>query len=509
MGTRAKRLEYLALPLTFALGAFSLLMLTANNYGIFTDELYFFACVQHLDFGYVDHPPFIAWITRLSMVFGQSLFTLRLFPALACAGSVVITALIARALGGKWFAVSLASLSILCGTVFWVMFSYVSPNAYDILFITLVSYLVILILQKESGSLWIALGVVVGVGMNTKYTMIVFAFGLVVGILLTSQRRMLRTRYPYIAAVIALAMFIPHVLWQVFNDWPTREFIHNAAAKNLNLSLFAILRQLVFAANPLLFPLWGIGLIELARRATPASMRPLAIAIVVFGGVYFMNHLKFYYFLPILPLLLAAGSVALERWIDTGRRGWWRTAVVVPIVLLGVATLPFGLPMLPVDLFVSYARMWGLEEKIQMEHSDAKTIPGYFGQRIGWADFAQSVASVYHAIPDSDRAECGILGFHYGEAGAIDYFGPALGLPKAIGRHMSYWLWGPRQYSGKILIVMVSGKARIEPYFRSATLCATYEFPYVDDENRVKRIYLCRDSKEPLPTLWQRLKEYK
>jgi len=150
MEMRAKRLESLAMPFALALGAFSLVMLTANNYGIFTDELYFYAGAQHLDFGYVDHPPFIAWITRLSMVLGQSLYALRLFPALACAGSVVITALIARALGGKRFAASLASLSILNGAVFWVMFSYVSPNAYDILFITLASYLVILTLQKES-----------------------------------------------------------------------------------------------------------------------------------------------------------------------------------------------------------------------------------------------------------------------------------------------------------------------------------------------------------------------
>jgi hypothetical protein len=437
-----------------------------------------------------------------------STYALRLFPALAGAGSVVVTALIARALGGKRFAASLASLSILCGAVFWVMFGYDSPNAYDILFVTLASYLFILVLQKPSGPLWIALGVVVGVGMNTKYTMIVFAFGLVVGILLSSQRRLLRTRDPYIAVAIALTMFIPHVLWQIFNDWPTREFIRNAAAKNLNLSLFTIVRQLAFATNPLLLPLWVAGIIELARRTRPVSMRPLAIAIVVFYVVYLMNHSKFYYFLPALPLLLAAGSVALDRWTEAGKRRWWRTAVVVPIVLLGAATLPFGLPMLPVDSFISYAQIWGLGEKVHMEHNDAKSIPGYFGQRIGWAEFSETVASVYRTLPDSDRAKCGILGFHYGESGAVDYFGPALGLPKTIGRHMSYWLWGPRQYSGKVMIVIVSGKARAESFFHSVTLCATYEFPYVDDENRIKRIYVCRDSKEPLPKLWQRLKEY-
>jgi hypothetical protein len=178
------------------------------------------------------------------------------------------------------------------------------------------------------------------------------------------------------------------------------------------------------------------------------------------------------------------------------------------MVSMGIASLPFGLPVLPIESFVSYARLWGLGEKIQMERNDSKVVPGYFGQRIGWAEFAQTVASVYHSLPDSDRVECGILGFHYGESGAIDYFGPALGLPKAIGRHMSYWLWGPRECSGKVMIVIISGGGHVEPYFRTVKLSATYEFPYVDDPTRVKRIYICRDSMEPLPKLWRRLQEY-
>ena len=359
------------------------------------------------------------------MVLGQSLYALRLFPALACTGSVIITALIARSLGGKRFAVSLAALSILCGAVFWGMFSYVSPNAYNILLVALAAYFFILAMQKK---IEVTLDHAECCGRRRdehNYTMIVFAFGLVVGILLTSERKIFRSRYPYIAAVIAFAMFIPHVFWQIFNDWHTREFIRNAAAKNLDLSLFAILR-------------------------------PLAIAIVVFGIVYFMNHSKFYYFLPYcrcfwLPALLLS--------IEGQRRGG-----------------DDGSGQLP--LFRLSCWVWRCPSSVYPCFRSIRLFPMH-----GCGDW-EKIFKWDTATPKQFRD---IL-----DSGSV-----------------RYWLWGPRQYSGKILIVMVSGEARIEPYFRLVTLCATYEFPYVDDENRIKRIYVCRDSKVPLPKLWQRLKECK
>jgi 4-amino-4-deoxy-L-arabinose transferase-like glycosyltransferase len=500
--------KYLLLPLAFALVLFTLLMLTANNHGIFQDELYYIACAEHLAFGYVDHPPFVAWVTRLSLLFGSSLYVLRVLPALAGSGTVILAALIARALGGSRFASAFASLTLLCGFAFLVMFGMVSVNAYDIFFVTLASYVFILTLQKESVHRWILLGVVVGLGLNTKLSMLVFAFGLFVGLVLMPERRLFRTRYPYIAAAVAFALYFPHILWQVIHGWPTVEFIRLAHEKNLDIAVLGLFGQLAFTLNPFLLPVWLIGLVELLRHRISTSLRPLGIAIVVYFVVYLMNRSKFYYLIPPIPLLLAAGAVTLERWTDATKKRWVRMAAIIPIVTLGVATLPFGLPILSIESFVAYARFLGVAEKIQTERNDAKVIPGYFGERIGWDAYAQRVASVYHALPDSDRAECGILGYHYSDAGCIDYFGPALGLPKAISRHESYWLWGPREYSGKVMIVLISGPGRIDRFFGTVKLCATYEFPYVDGQNRVKRIYLCRDPKEPMPKLWQRIKEF-
>jgi hypothetical protein len=442
------------------------------------------------------------------LLFGSSLYVLRVLPALAGSGTVILAALIARALGGGRFASAFASLSLLCGFAFLVMFGMVSVNAYDIFFITLASYIFTLTLQKQSGHLWVLLGVVVGSGLNTKLSMLVFAFGLFVGLVLMPERRLFRTRYPYIAAAVAFALYLPHILWQVVHGWPTVEFIRLAHEKNLDISVPGLIGQLAFTMNPFLLPVWLAGSMELLRHKISMSLRPLGIAIIVYFVVYLMNRSKFYYLIPPIPVLLAAGAVTLERLTEAHRKKWIRTAALIPIVSLGVATLPLGLPILSPESFVAYARFMGLAEKLQSERNDAKVIPGYFGERIGWDKYAQTVASVYHSLPDSDRAECGILGYHYSDAGCIDYFGPALGLPKAISRHESYWLWGPREYSGKVMIVLISGPGSVGRFFGSVKLCATYEFPYVDGQNRVKRIYLCRDPKEPMPKLWQRIKEF-
>jgi hypothetical protein len=163
---------------------------------------------------------------------------------------------------------------------------------------------------------------------------------------------------------------------------------------------------------------------------------------------------------------------------------------------------------LPIDSFVSYARTLGFSRSIQTEHNESRLVPGYLGQRIGWREFAQTDAAVYHALPDSDRARCAILGFHYGESAAIDYFAHKFDLPKVIGRHNSYWLWGLGATTGEVQLVMVSVMARVEPYFRHVQWVASYEFPYVDGLFRVHNIFLCRDLVMPVPEWWRQLQTF-
>lgn len=501
--------EYLYAPIALAFAAFTLLIITANNYGIFSDELYFYACAEHLQFGYVDHPALVAWATRLNILFGKSLYVLRIFPSLAFSASIVLTAVIANKLGGGRFASFLASLSVVCGFVFWAIFGYFSMNSFDVLFISLAAYLFVLILQKESLRLWIILGIVVGLGLNTKMTMAVFSFSLFAGILLTNKRRVLLTRQPYIAAIIAFLMFLPNILWQAANNWATLEFIRQASDKNLDISIAGLIGQLSFSTNIFLLPVWIAGIVRFFRNSSPISLRPLGVTVIVFFAVYSIGNSKFYYLLPAMPLLMASGSAAFERWTSEKRK-WLRIALVVPVVLAGLLTLPFGLTILPIETFAAYSNLFNLGNKMQTENNEAKMIPSFYGQRFSWYELAQKTAEVYYSLPVKERAECGILGFHYSDAGCIDYFGSELGLPKAMSRHMSYWLWGPTPgYSGKTTIIIVSGDARVEKYFKSTLLAATYKFRYIEGSNGLKRIYICRDLIDPIPILWQKIQTYR
>lgn len=495
-------------PVTIAFVAFAAWMITATNYGIFTDELYFHSCAEHLDFGYVDHPPFVAWVMRLSMLLGDSLVAIRLFPALAGAGTIMLAGFIARALGGSRSSERLASLSILLGMVFWVIFGYASPNAYDIFFVTLASYAFVRSLLAVGSNPWILLGVAVGLGLNSKLSMAVFACGLAAGLLLTPHLRLLRTPSPYIAAAIALVMVAPQLIWQAVHGWPTLEFVLEARQKNVDQLTLVLLWQIAFVTNPFLVPLWIAGAWGFVRAQGSGPGRPLGIAILAYVVVYLLAQSKFYYFLPVIPALFAAGAVTLEGWTAVRRR-WLRASILAPAVLLALVMLPFGLPILPIESFASYAKFWQLAKQTEMERDDPKNIPGYFGQRIGWAAFVDTVAFVYYSLPDSERAACGIMGFHYGESGAIDYFGPARGLPASIGRHESFWLWGPGDYTGEIMILLMSGDTHVEGYFRSVELRTVYTFPYTEGSFGVKRIYVCRDPVAPLREMWPSMKEYR
>lgn len=256
-----QRFQYFSIPGILAVTAFALQMFTANSYGFFPDEFYYIACAKHLASGYVDHPAMVALWTKLSLLFGNSIYALHFLPALAGVGTIILTARITLVLGGSRFAASLAALAVLDGTVFWVMFGFMSVNAFDIFMVTLTGYLFIMALQNPSTPRWLLVGIAAGVGLNTKMTMLVFGFGLLAGLLFSSRRKLLLTWPPYIAALCAIFLFVPFLIWQAIHDWPTLEFIRNAALhKNLDLTLTQFFLALTVSLGPLILCISAIGL---------------------------------------------------------------------------------------------------------------------------------------------------------------------------------------------------------------------------------------------------------
>jgi hypothetical protein len=489
-------------------------LVTANTYGLHTDEYYYIACAYHPAFGYVDHPAFVAWITRAGLLLGTSPYALHLLPALAGAATLLLTAAIVRILGGKNFAAVFSVLSLLSGMYFWVVAGFISMNIYDIFWVSLAAYTCIRILQSPSLSWWLVLGVVIGIGANTKTTMFVFAAGLAAGLLLTRERRFLKTRGPYLTAAIAVVLTAPFLFWQAANHFPTLEFIRNvSASKNAAIVPLNFLLQVIIATGIVTAPVWIAGFCSLFRNRDHGSLRALGAGVAVFILLYLVNKSKFYYIIPVFPLLFAAGAVTVERWTEFRHR-WLRSVFIILCSVTIVVWLPLGIPILPIDTFASYASVMGISKSMKTEnHKEAsghvlRGIPDYFGQRIGCKEFVADVARVYNTIPEREKPDCAIFGKTYAFAGMVDLYGAEYGLPKAISAHNNYWLWGPGASSGNVLIALGADEHYWKWLYDSVTTAAVYEFPYREDNNRDLKIFICRHPKRPFAEIWNDMKTY-
>ncbi|MGB2957900.1 MAG: glycosyltransferase family 39 protein [Bacteroidota bacterium] len=498
--------RFITVPHMAALAFFLLTVFTAGNYGFFGDELYYIACSKHLDFGYVDHPPMVALLTFLSRtLFGETLIGLRILSGLAGAVTVLLSARIARKLGGGPFAESLAALAVCLAPAFPALSSFFSMNPIDVMMCTLVILLFLGVSESTPPRKWILIGIVLGLGLLNKYTFLSFVLALFLGLLATKQRALLRVPWIYLSGGIAFLIFLPHILWQVAHDWPTLEFMSNVTQyKNLSLSPVGFGSQLILLLNPVALPLWIGGIVYILLSKRTREYRFLGWTAILFVSIYLFQNSKSYYVLPVFPFLLASGATATGRLIQKAKSRWVRPAVLVPLVISGLLLLPLAAPVLPVEKFVSYSKALGLWNAIRMETGEGDRLPLHYVLRFGWEELVEEVSKVYHALPEDERRECAILGSWYGPAGAIDHFGPERGLPNAISGRNSYWLWGPGDYTGEVVIAIEFHPDQLREYFGEVEEVAQVQHPY----GVTRTIYLCRKPRAPLKEMWPEAKQF-
>lgn len=270
---------------------------TVRGYGLFRDELYYLASTDHLAWGYVEHPPLsIALLALSRTVLGDSLIATRWLPALAGAATVFIAGLIVRELGGGRRAELLAALAVLIMPTYLAMGHFFSMNGFDIFFWALLSWIAVRVLLRDESRGWLAFGVVAGIGLMNKISVGFLAGGLTLGLVLTSQRSQLLRPQLWLGGIIALLIFLPHLVWQVQNDWPTLEFQSNARAdKNLSLSALDYASEQVLMANPVTLPLWLAGMGGLLFGGRLARLRPLGFVYPVLFVLFVSQAGKAYY----------------------------------------------------------------------------------------------------------------------------------------------------------------------------------------------------------------------
>ena len=481
-------------------------LLTHKGFGYFGDEFYYIACSKRLDWGYVDHPPLSMLLLRLDRwLFADSLLSIRLLPALAGGATVLLTGLLARRLGAGRFAQLLAQVCVLVAPVYLALCHVFSMNAFDVLLWLAAFYILVLIFDGGSPKLWVAFGLVVGLGLQNKISMLFLEFGLVVGSVLTRQRRHFLSGWFWLGGALAGLIFLPYVLWQIPNGWPTLEFMHNARLyKMVKLSFPAYVSGQIVQMHPLTFPVWlaGLGLLTLSktyRRYQTLGWCYLAVLVlfVVTGG-------RIYYLAPAYTMLFAFGALWMEI---TFSNKALRAAVVTLIVAGGLVSLPAVLPVLPVEAHIRYSAALGLKPDSGGERYPVGRLSLYYATMFGWENLVREVARVYQSLPPEDRAKCGIFCMNYHQAGAIDFFGKKYGLPDASSGHNNYYLWGPHS-SWEVGIVISRGPDDLAKLFEKVSQKGFIhdETGYVQPSENDLSIYVVRKLKRPL--LWAQVKHY-
>ncbi|WP_189227760.1 glycosyltransferase family 39 protein [Saccharothrix coeruleofusca] len=470
------------------------LVALAGGYGYHGDELYFVAAGRHLAWGYPDQPPLTPFLAHLmDSIAPGSLAVLRIPAALAAGGTVLFVALIAREMGGRPRAQLIAAVSAAVSGPVLVPGHMLHTTTVDICLSAALAWLVVRVIRTGDARLLLAAGGVLGVGLLNKYQIAVVAVALVVGLAVIGPRRVLRSRWFFGGALLALALWTPNLLWQVANGWPQWEMAKLISERGGNDVRLAFLPLQLLYVSPMLAPLWIAGLVRLLR--TPA-FRFLGAAYLLLAAVFLASAGSPLYLFGAYPALLAAGALAVDDWLERGAAAR-RVAVGVSLAASAAFVAPLALPLVPLD---------------KLSVVPVVELNGLTAEQFGWPELTEAVARVYHGLPEEQRGRAVLVTDNFGEAGALERYGPALGLPEVYSGYRGYGYWGhPREGATTALIVRPAAKA--EPPRWAERSCGelrvvarTYNGQGVENKEHGGRVWLCTGFTASWAALWPEIR---
>lgn len=492
----------LGVLILLALARLALHTLTNGQYGFHRDELATLDDARYLAWGYVTYPPVTPFIGRVALeLFGPSLVGVRFLSALAQCVAMVLAGLMTRELSGTRFAqivtalaVALAPISLIQGA----LFQYVS---FDALWWVLIAYLVIRLLKSGDLRWWLGIGAVIGLAMMTKYTVAFFVAGLVGGVLFTRTRRHLTSPWLWGGVALSLLIFAPNLLWQVQHNFISLEFLRSIHARDVEIGRTQgyLIEQFLVSTNPVSVPFWVAGLYYYFWKPAGARYRMLGWMYVIPFLLLLVAQGRSYYLAPAYPMLIAAGVTVWEHWLPSltaAKARLVRGATWGALAAGGVLFVPVMLPIAPI-----HSDLWDLTSQM---HDN-------FVEQIGWPDLVETVADLYLALPIEEQPRTAILTGNYGEAGAINLYGPAYSLPEAISGRNSYWLRGYGDPPPEMLILVGFSRESAERYFTTCDLVGhvTNRYGVENQETRFHPdIFLCRGLRQRWPALWESLKSF-
>lgn len=476
--------------------------LSNGKYGFHRDELQTLDDARHLDWGFVAYPPITPLIGRLALIlFGTSLIGFRFFAAVAVSIAMVLTGLIAKELGGSRSVQILAAVAAAISPVSLTqgaVFQYVS---FDYLWGVSATYFLVRLCKSDDARWWLAIGVMLGLGMQTRYTMGFLALGIVGGVLLTKSRKYLLSGWLWAGVGISLLIFLPNLLWQAQHQFISLEFLSHIHTRDVGQGRANgfLAQQLYLCIHFVTIPLMVMGFWFFLAREDGKRYRLVGWMFLVTFVLFLFAKARFYYAAPLYPILLAAGCVVWSRWIAGLRPGWARFTQILQWSALALGGMLFAFLVIPIAPIGS--SIWKITAKLHDQ----------FREEVGWDDLSQTVAKVFHSLPADERANTGILTGNYGEGGALNLYGPELGLPHAMSGTNSFWYRGYDARQPQTVILVGFDLDEGKELFRSCEVRAknTNRFGVLNEESREHPdILVCRDLREPWPDFWQKFRRF-
>lgn len=482
------------------------LLQPAIGYEFHRDELLYLAMGKRLDLFGMEASPGIAVVAALTRaVLGESLLAIRLAPAVAGALVVLTAGLLAREMRGRAFAQGLACLGVLVAPVFLRTHTLFQPVVFDQLSWALSALVVARIAARDDPRGWLAVGALLGLGVLFKPTAILWGFALFLGLIATHRRKDLRTPWPWLGGLAAVLASAPAWIGQIRTGWPF--FAQTAVIREAQVAVMDrgafLIGQILTHWPAILLAIPGLWLLLAGRRFVP--WRILGIAWLVAFLVLLALAGKAYYLTPAYPALLAAGAVGLEAW--TRDRGWMRAAVVTGLVLLALPVIPFGLPILPPPRMAAYAEAIGLEEAVTTETGRVERLPQDYADMIGWREQAETVAGVWRSLPLAERERALLFAGNYGEAGALDLYGPQLGLPEPVSNVSTFHRWGLHGRSGEVAVVIGVDREDLQEFYATVVPADTIRHPWAIWYETEVPVWVAREPTRSLRDAWGEIKE--
>ena len=496
-----------------ALASFVMHCIFNGRYGYFRDEFDYIICGRHPAWGYVDQPPLLPILSRICLaLFGESLRSVRLIPALSASALMVLTGAITRELGGRRFAVWFSALTILFAPIYLSGGCLLTSNCdLEVLLWTVCLYLAIFAVKRDQPRYWLWFGVAAGIGLQEKYSMLVLGFAVVIGLLLTGQRRLLLNKWMWLGGLAALVIFLPNLLWNFANDWPFVQLMRSirAEGRDVVLTPWQYFAQQILLIFPLNVLIWVPGVVALLVGHRFKPYRFLGWAYLVSFAVFVVLKGKNYYLAPIYPVYLAAGCVVIDDAIDRVRQLWMKPLIVGVSLAVAASFAPLAMPVLSIDQFIRYMNRLPIKlPRSEYQHARV-TLPQHYADQFGWKEIVEKTTEAWNRIPAADRHDCAIFAQDYGQAGAIDFLGPRYGLPQSLSGHQSWWFWGPREYTGNCMIVLDDTQERLETLFeRVEYLGRTPDNAYALEKDLT--VFMCHGFKHgTLAQVWPHLKKWR